>query len=251
MPRRVSAIRPENPYRVVVLDDGTEIQCYAVLLASGMRVRRLNVPGEESLSGAGVYYGAGLSEAASCRGADVAIVGGANSAGQAALLFARYARRVTMLVRAASIRVSMSSYLADRIETTENIEVFTRTSVRALRGADHLESIAVVSDESGEERHLEANAMFVFIGSEPRSDMVAGLVHRDEFGFIVTGMDLQRNHSRPNGWSLKRDPLLLETNIPGVFASGDVRFGSTKRVASAVGEGSAAIGMIHKYLETV
>lgn len=249
--RGVSAIRAENPYRVVAFDDGAELKCYALLLATGMQVRRLEVPGAEALTGAGVYYGAALSEAAACRGGDVVIVGGANSAGQAALLFARYARKVTMLVRGESLQASMSTYLIDRIEAAGNIEVRTRTSVAGVCGTGQVEAIDLVREDTGERSTVPASAMFVLIGSTPQSQMVAGLVERDEAGFIVTGRDLIRDGKRPKGWALDRDPFLLETSVPGIFAAGDVRLGSTKRVASAVGEGSAAVGMIHKYLETV
>ncbi len=249
--RGVSAIRAENPYRVVAFEDGSELKCYALLLATGMQVRRLEVPGVEALTGAGVYYGAALSEAAACRGADVVIVGGANSAGQAALLFARYARTVTLLVRGGSLQASMSTYLIDRIAATDNIQVRTHTSVVGVCGTGRLESIDVVRDDTGERSSLAAAAMFVLIGSTPQSHMIAGLVERDEAGFVITGRDLIRDGKRPKGWALDRDPFLLETSVPGIFAAGDVRLGSTKRVASAVGEGSAAVGMIHTYLETV
>jgi thioredoxin reductase (NADPH) len=236
---------------VVTFEDGTELKCYALLLATGMQVRRLEVPGVDALTGAGVYYGAALSEAAACRGADVVIVGGANSAGQAALLFARYARTVTLLVRGGSLQASMSTYLIDRIAAADNIAVRTHTSVVGVCGTDRLESIDLVRDDTGERSTVTAAAMFVLIGSTPQSQMIAGLVERDEAGFIITGRDLIRDGKRPKGWTLDRDPFLLETSVPGVFAAGDVRLGSTKRVASAVGEGSAAVGMIHKYLETV
>jgi len=250
-PRSVAGIRVEDPYRVVALDDGTELRCYALLLATGMIVRRLDVPGAEALTGAGVYYGAAVSEASAHRDMDVVVVGGANSAGQAALLFARYARQVTMLVRGESLQASMSSYLIDRIAAADNIEVRTHTSVVGACGTDRLEAVDLLRTDTGEQSRLPATAMFVFIGSAPLSAMVAGLVERDELGFVLTGPDLMRDGKRPKGWTLDRDPFLLETSVPGIFASGDVRYGSTKRVASAVGEGSAAVGMIHKYLETV
>jgi thioredoxin reductase (NADPH) len=249
--RAVASIRAEHPYRIVTLDDGSELRCYALLLATGMQVRRLEVPGLEALTGAGVYYGAALSEAAACRGADVVILGGANSAGQAALLFARYAATVTMVVRGASLQATMSSYLIDRVEAAGNIEVRTLTSVAGVRGTKRLEAVELVREDSGERSTLPAAALFVLIGSTPKSGMAAGLVERDEAGFIVTGPDLLREGKRPKGWTLERDPFPLETSVPGVFAAGDVRHGSTKRVASAVGEGSAAVGMIHRYLQTV
>ena len=249
--RSVTAIRVEHPYRVVTLEDGSELRCYALLLATGMQVRRLDVPGLEGLTGAGVYYGAALSEASACRGSEVAIVGGANSAGQAALLFARYASKVTMVVRGDSLRTSMSSYLVDRIEATETIEVRPLTSVTGVRGTDRLDAVELERHDSGEHTTLSVAAMFVLIGSTPQSEMVAGLVTRDDAGFIVTGPDLLTLGKRPKGWTLDRDPFLLETSVPGIFAAGDVRHDSTKRVASAVGEGSAAVGMIHRYLETV
>jgi thioredoxin reductase (NADPH) len=250
-PREVIRIRIEHPYRIVTLDDGTELRCYAVILATGMEVKRLDVSGIDKVTGAGVYYGAALAEAAACRDAEVYIVGGANSAGQAAMLFSRYARKVTILIRGDSLSNSMSQYLIDRIEAADNVEVLPRTVVENIRGNDHLESIDVRNVESDEVSTLQPNSMFIFIGSAPRSKVVEDIVTRDEQGFILTGPDLLKNGKRPNGWSESRDPFLLETSIPGIFAAGDVRYGSTKRVASAVGEGSAAVGMVHRYLETV
>ena len=249
-PREVARIKAEHPYRVVELDDGTELRCYAVLLATGMEVRRLDVPGIDALTGAGVYYGVAVAEAAACKGQGVVIVGGANSAGQAVMLFSRYASKVTMVVRAASLKDSMSQYLVSRIEAADNIEVITNSAIASVSGDGHLEAVAVQSDDDGV-RTLSADAMFIFIGSAPRSHMVADLVVRDEQGFIVTGPDLLTAGQRPKGWTEDRDPFLLETSVPGIFAAGDVRHGSTKRVASAVGEGSAAVGMVHRYLETV
>ncbi len=250
-PRSVAEIRVEDPYRVVTLDDGTELRCYALLLSTGMIVRRLEVPGVDALTGAGVYYGGALSEAAACRDADVVVVGGANSAGQAALLFSRYARTVTIVVRGESLHASMSSYLINRIEAADNIEVLPRTTVTGAGGTTRLEGVELQRSDTGERRTLPATAMFVFVGAVPQSAMVAGLVERDDLGFVITGPDLLRDGKRPKGWPLERDPFLLETSVPGVFASGDIRYGSVKRVASAVGEGSAAVGIIHKYLETV
>ena len=250
-PMGVKGVRVDDPYRVVTLDDGTELRCYALLLATGMLVRRLEVPGAEALTGAGIYYGAAVAEATTHRGADVVVLGGANSAGQAALLFARYARKVTMLVRGASLAASMSAYLVNRIDAAANIDVQTHTTVVGVRGNGKLEALDLQRTDTGEAGTLPATALFVFIGSAPLSDMIASTVERDDLGFVITGPDLVRQGARPKTWALKRDPFLLETSVPGIFASGDVRLGSTKRVASAVGEGAAAVGMIHKYLETV
>jgi thioredoxin reductase (NADPH) len=250
--REVRAIRADGPYRIATLDDGSELASYALLLAPGMAVRRLEAPGIESLTGAGVFYGAALTEAGSVRGKDVLVVGGANSAGQAALSFARYARKVTMLVRGASLaRGGMSQYLVDRIADTASIEVLTDSEVVAVQGEGRLEAADIVAGEARQARRLEAAAMFIFIGSPPRSDLGAGLVERDPGGFILTGPDLRVDGRLPRSWLLERDPFLLETSVPGIFAAGDVRHGSSKRVAAAVGEGSSAVGMVHKYLETV
>lgn len=243
-------LRRDDPYRIVRLADGSEISARAVLLATGMSVRTLDVPGVEPLLGAGVYYGAALSEAALYRDAHVCVVGGANSAGQGALFFARYAKRVSMIVRAAGLRPAMSHYLAVQIEATPNIEVLAGYRVVAAHGREHLERVTLC-DASGAERDLDVAAMFIFIGAAPRSEMVAGVVERDEKGFILTGPDAGQHGRRPQGWPLDRDPFLFETNVPGVFAAGDVRAGANRRVAAAVGEGSAAIYTIHRYLETV
>lgn len=248
-PREVGRVRAEQPYRVVTLDDGTELRCYAVLVATGMEVQRLDAPGVEQLTGAGIYYGEALAEAAALRGQEVCIVGGANSAGQAAIMFSRYASQVTMLVRGTSLRASMSSYLADRIDAAENIQIISNSVVHRAIGETRLEAIEVEDRATHDIQTLPVAAMFIFIGSRPHSSMVADFLERDERGFVLTGPDLWRGGTRPKGWD--RDPMLLEASVAGVFAAGDVRYGSTKRVASAVGEGSAAVGMIHRYLETV
>jgi len=249
--REVSKIRADGPYRIVTLEDGSELSCYALLLSCGMQVRRLGAPGVEGLTGAGVFYGAALTEAAACRGKDVLIVGGANSAGQAALSFARYARKVTMLVRGPSLAETMSQYLVDRVTEAPNIDVLTGAEVVGAHGSGHLEAVDVACGAQKSVSRIEAAAMFIFIGSTPRSDVAAGLVDRDPGGFILTGPDLRSDGKLPKTWPLERDPFLLETSVPGIFAAGDVRHGSSKRVAAAVGEGSAAVGMVHKYLETV
>jgi thioredoxin reductase (NADPH) len=249
--REVTAIRADGPYRIATLDDGSELRSYALLLAPGMVVRRLEVPGIEPLTGAGVFYGAALTEAAACRGKDVLIIGGANSAGQAALSFARFARTVTIVVRGAALTEGMSQYLVDRVTDTANIQVLTRARVTGVHGAERLEAVDVACGEAAPVRTINAAAMFIFIGSTPRSDVAAGLVERDPAGFILTGPDLRTDGRLPRSWPLERDPFLLETSVPGIFAAGDVRLGSAKRVAAAVGEGSASVGMVHKYLETV
>jgi thioredoxin reductase (NADPH) len=245
------SIRREDPYRIVQLADGTELSAYAVVLTTGMAVRVLDVPGFEPLLGSGVYYGAALSEAVTYSGHDVCIVGAANSAGQAALFFARYARRVIILARAHDLTSGMSHYLVERIKLTGNIEVIPRVEVAAVRGAQRLEQIVLHNLDTAEESTLEVGAMFVCIGTTPRTEFVAGLLDLDESGYILTGPDLPRVNGKTRGWSLERDPFIFETNVPGIFAAGDVRAGANRRVASAVGEGSAAIYSIHKYLDTV
>jgi thioredoxin reductase (NADPH) len=249
--QEVVSLRREDPYRIVRLGDGSEVSCYSVIVATGVSVRKLEVPGVEPLAGIGVFYGAAMTEAAIYRNRDVCIVGGANSAGQGALFFSRYARRVTMLVRAGSLGKAMSQYLVGRIEATPNIEVRTGVEVVAARGTGHLECVVIRQVESGQQHELGVAAMFIFIGAAPRTDIVAGLVELDEKGYILTGPDLPRVDRKPRGWRLERDPYLLETNVPGIFAAGDVRAGSGKRVAAAVGEGCRTVGMVHSYLETV
>lgn len=247
------SLRREDPYRIVRLADGTDVSCYAVILATGVSVRTMSAPGMQPLLGIGIYYGAAMTEAATYRGQDVCVVGAGNSAAQGALFFSRYARKVTMLVRGESLEKSISRYLVDRVTTAPNIEVVTGAEVTGVGGDGRLESVTVRNAGGGEERTLGAAAMFIFIGAKPRTEMVAGLIALDEKGFILTGPDLPHTDGgrRPRGWTLDRDPFLFETSVPGIFAAGDVRGGSGKRVAAAVGEGSGTISMIHRYLETV
>jgi thioredoxin reductase (NADPH) len=253
-PQEVTGIRIEDPYRIITLSDGKEISCHALILGLGVSWRRLEVPGLDALTGAGVYYGAAQTEALSCQGEDVYIIGGANSAGQAAMHFSKYARQVTMLVRGSSLTKSMSQYLIEQIAETPNIVVQTNASVVEAKGSTSLEAIAV--EFNGEIKVVPATSLFIFIGAVPRTDWLEGMVERDSRGFIVTGADLKQSGEaglteRPKGWRLDRDPYLLETNIPGVFAVGDVRHGSVKRVASGVGEGSICVQFVHQYLANV
>ena len=247
-PQEAVGLRVDGPYRMVKLADGSEISCHTLLIATGVQWRSLDVPGMERLQGAGVYYGAGPAEAISCKDEDVYIIGGANSAGQAAMNFSKYARSVVMLVRGNSLAASMSQYLIDQIKQTPNIQVQFRSTVGEVHGESRLEAISIHCGDSGQVDRVAAIALFIFIGAMPRTEWLAGVVERDERGFILTGPELAREDRRPKGWTLDRDPTLLETNVPGVFAVGDVRHGSVKRVASGVGEGSIAVQFIHQYL---
>jgi thioredoxin reductase (NADPH) len=247
-PQEAIQLRVEDSYRYVKVGDGSELSCQALLLAMGVQWRKLDVPGVDRLQGAGVYYGAGSTEALTCSDEDVYIVGGANSAGQAAMNFSRYARRVIMLVRNDSLASTMSRYLIDEIERTPKIAVEFNSSVAEVHGDTRLEAISVQCSTSGETTVVPASSLFIFIGAEPKTGWLDGAVERDDRGFILTGQDLRRNGKLPSSWRLDRDPDLLETSVPGVFAAGDVRRGSVKRVASGVGEGSIAIQFVHKYL---
>ncbi len=250
-PQEATHVRMEDNYRIVTLSDGKEISCHALIMALGVSWRRLTAPGIDKFTGAGVYYGAAQTEAAACKDEDVYVVGGANSAGQAAMYFSRYARKVTMLVRGDSLAKSMSQYLIDQIGETDNIEVWTHSSVIETKGDTSLETIVVKNSVTGEIQTLPTQSLFIFIGAAPHTDWLEGQVARDERGFILTGPDLSRELGRMKGWPLERAPFLLETNIPGVFAVGDVRHGSVKRVASGVGEGSICVQFVHRYLSQV
>lgn len=249
--QEVTGVRLEDSYRYVTLSDGNELSCHALIIATGVSVRRLEVPGIEALTGAGVYYGAAVTEAASYQDEHVYIVGGANSAGQGAMFFSRYASKVTMLVRASSLAMGMSQYLVDQISTAENIEVLTRTEVVEVHGKDRLQAITILNKDSREKKSVPAAALFIFVGAVPHTELVAGIVERNNAGFILTGPDLVQNGQRPKNWKLKRDPYLLETSVPGIFAVGDVRHGAVRRVASAVGQGAIAVSLVHQYLKTV
>ncbi|NEZ66884.1 response regulator [Leptolyngbyaceae cyanobacterium CCMR0082] len=246
-PQEVTGIRLEDNYRIVTLSDGSEISCHALILAMGVSWRRLSVPGVEQFTGAGVYYGAAQTEAAACQDEDVYVVGGANSAGQAAMYFSKYARKVRMLVRGESLTKSMSQYLIDQIAGTDNIEVMPFHSVVEAKGGDRLEGILVKDSQTGEVKAFKTNSLFIFIGATPSTGWLDDVVQRDERGFIYSGADI------PNGalWPLERDRFLLETNVPGIFAVGDVRHGSVKRVASGVGEGSICVQFVHRHLANV
>jgi thioredoxin reductase (NADPH) len=250
-PQEVAQVRVEDPYRIVRLGDGTELSCHALLVATGVSYRKLGAPGVERLTGAGVYYGASLTEAFSYKDEDVYIVGGANSAGQAAMFFSDHARRVVVVYRGDSLRKSMSEYLVKQVEGRENIEVRLNSSVVEADGENHLEKIVIKNSTSGETETVPTQALFILIGAVPHTDWLEGFVERDERGFILSGPDLSKPGERPRGWKPDRDPYLLETSVPGVFVAGDVRHGSIKRCASAVGEGSIAIQFVHQYLKEV
>jgi thioredoxin reductase (NADPH) len=250
-PQEAVNARTEGSYRIIKLADGSEFSCHALLVATGVQWRRLEASGIDKLQGAGVYYGGGATEALSCKGETIYIVGGANSAGQAALNFAKYAERVVILVRGESLAATMSQYLIDQIQRTPNIQIWTHASVAEAHGDKRLEEISVLCSDTNKVERVTAASMFIFIGALPRTDWLAGLVERDDRGFILTGPDLIHGGERPKGWTLERDPFLLETNVPGIFAVGDVRHGSVKRVASGVGEGSVAVQFIHQYLSKV
>ena len=247
--REVTGLEANGSARVVHFADGSAVAAHAVILATGVSYRQLQAPGTPDLTGCGVYYGSALTEAASCQGHDVYIVGGANSAGQAAMYLARGAKSVTLLVRGPSLAASMSYYLIQQINEAENISVRTGTVVDAAHGSDHLEQLTLRDTETGATELVDAQWMFVFIGAAPLTDWLDGAVLRDERGFILAGPDLSADGKPPAGWELDRSPYHLETNIPGVFVAGDARAESAKRVASAVGEGAMAVMLVHRYLE--
>jgi len=250
-PQEAIGLRVDGPYRFVKLRDGNEISCHALLIASGLSWKKLDIPGVEKLQEAGVYYGASMTEAALCSGEDVFVVGGANSAGQAAVYFARFAKSVTMLVRGDSLEKGMSQYLIDQIREVPNIRVETQAEVVEVHGDDHLESITIANHATESIRTESTSALFIFIGAMPCTAWLRGQLPMDERGYLLTGAMLPKDGDRPKGWSEERDPFIFESVIPGVFAAGDTRHSSIKRVASAVGECSITVQMVHQYLSKV
>ena len=247
-PQEVVGLRAEGPYRYLQLSDQSEVSCHALVISTGVTYRELEAPGCKEFSGFGVYYGAAMTEAQDCQGQDVFIVGGANSAGQAAMHFSKYASRVHILYRGSTLRTNMSNYLIEAISKQPNIQVWLKTRVVRVEGQKSLEKITFEETSTGEITTLPTKALFIFIGAEPHTAWLNGIVERDTKGFILTDSDLPGQGERPRGWPLARKPYLLETNLPGVFAVGDVRYGSIKRVATSVGEGGVAVQFIHKYL---
>ncbi|WP_275466506.1 FAD-dependent oxidoreductase [Streptomyces noursei] len=247
--REVTGLEVNGPARVVRFSDGSAVAAHSVILATGVSYRQLGAPGCDELTGCGVYYGSSLTEASSCEGQDVYVVGGANSAGQAAVFLARGAKSVTMLVRGESLTASMSYYLIQQIDEAPNITVRPRTVVEAAHGGEHLERLTLRDTVTGGTEVVDAQWMFVFIGAAPLTDWLGGTVLRDENGFILAGPDLTPDGRPPAEWALDRPPYHLETSIPGVFVAGDARARSAKRVASAVGEGAMAVMLVHRFLE--
>ena len=247
--QEVSQVEVRDAYRIIKLGDGTEISCHAVLMATGASFHTLKMPGADTLTGAGIYYGAAYTEAMHYKDRNVFVVGGANSAGQGALYLSRFASKVTVLIR--GHEPTASKYLVDALRENQKIEILLNTDLLEVKGTNTLEQIVIKNTRSGEVQTLAAAAMFVFIGVRPQSQAVAGLVKCSDKGSIYTGPDLIVDKKPPQGWPLERDPLLLETSVPGIFAAGDVRFGTSHRVASAVGEGAIAFALMKEYLKTL
>ncbi len=248
-PQEVKRVRVEGPAKVLTLDDGAEVGCRALLIATGIAFRKLEVPGVEKLNGAGVYYYAPMSDAFSYRDGDVYIVGGANSAGQAAMYFSKFARQVTMLVRGNCLSATMSQYLENQIAATKNISLRFASSVVAVGGTDRCETITILDSKTCAQETVPANALLIYAGAIPRTDWLAGVVERDDQGYIISGQHLVREGLRPAGWTAERDPFYLEASVPGIFVAGDVRHKSAKGVTSGVGEGAMAVKLVHEYLD--
>ncbi len=247
--REVTGLEINGSARTVRFSDGTSLDAHSVILTTGVAYRQLRAPGLDDLTGAGVYYGSALTEAAACVDNDVYIVGGANSAGQSAVYLSRMAKSVTLLVRGPSLTKSMSHYLIEQVESVPNITVRTCTTVAGARGDGHLEGLTLRDANTGETEDVAAQHLFVFIGAAPLTGWLDGVLERDEHGFVLTGPDLTADGESPKEWPLDRAPYHLEASVPGVFVAGDVRAESAKRVASAVGEGAMAVMLVHRYLE--
>lgn len=247
--QEVQKISLQDPYRLVELSDGTHVSCHAILLATGASYNMLEIPGAADLYGAGVYYGAAYTEAVYYKGRQVYILGSANSAGQAAMYLSRFAERVGMLIRGPQPKAA--KYLVDAMQAASNIDLLAQTSLVEVRGKGKLQSLVLEDIRRGERREVAADALFVFIGVQPQSKLVEGLALLEEKGYVITGPDLMRQGKRPRGWMPDRDPYLMETSVPGIFAAGDVRYGTNHRVASAAGEGGIAVAMIRQYLKTL
>jgi thioredoxin reductase (NADPH) len=247
-PQEVKSVRVEGPARILTLADGIEIGCRALLIATGIAFKKLEVPGLDRLNGAGVYYYAPMSEAFSHRGGDIYIVGGANSAGQAAMYFSKFARQVTMLVRGNSLSDSMSQYLENQLGATKNIVVKLNSSVVAVEGVEHCEAVTVQDNLTGLKETMPASALLIYAGAMPRTEWLAGMVERDAQGYLISGQHLTQEGRRPAGWTPNREPFYLETSVPGIFVAGDVRHRSAKGVTSGVGEGAMAVKLVHQYL---
>jgi thioredoxin reductase (NADPH) len=250
-PLEVVGIRRHDPYRVVTLGDGSEVSCQAVVVATGVSYRQLDIPNAARLAGAGIYYGGATTEAVLFRGLDVAVVGGGNSAGQAAVYLSRFANSVKVLIRGPDLTATMSQYLIDQMAAIPNIEVRPSVQVVGVEGAEQLERATLEEIPEGKQEQMDLSALFVFIGQTPRTDWLEGNVLRDKAGFVLSGREVLLDGKPPAGWGSDREPFLLEASVPGIFVAGDVRFRSVKRIASAVGEGSMAVQFVHQYLATI
>lgn len=247
--QEVKTVSIKDSYRIIQLADETEISCHAVLVATGAAFRILKMQGADKITGAGIYYGAAYTEAMYYKDKDVFVVGGANSAAQGALYLSRFARKVTVLIRGS--HPTASKYLVDALNDNNKIEIMLNTDLYGVEGENRLEKISVKNNQTDEMQTFDASALFVFIGVRPQSEVVEDLVHRNEKGYIFTGTDLMADNKPPRGWTLERIPFLFETSVPGIFAAGDVRFGTSHRVASAAGEGAVAYAMMKEYLKTL
>lgn len=249
--QKVINLKSNGPSKTVKLLDGNELIGRALLIATGVSYRKLEAKGIDNLTGAGIYYGAAMSEGVSVKDKEVAIIGGANSAGQAAMYFSRFAQKVTVLIRSQSVSSTMSQYLIDQINATPNIRIWPETEIIEAIGTNHLECIKILHKNKQNEETIPASALFIFIGAEPHTDWLGDQISRDQHGFILSGSDIETNSHFKSKSATRREPFMLETSLPGVFVAGDVRHGSVKRVASAVGEGSMAVMFVHRYLSTV